>query len=354
MRPRHLARWLLPLLLIAIAWPWRGALVLPLAERFAERNMTRDPLAGLPDGIHVMICGAGGPLPDPRRSGPCVAVRAGPLDLLIDAGSGAGRSLTRLRWPLGDLDALLLTHFHSDHIDGLGEVAMLRWVNAANTAALPVLGPSGTSAVVEGFNRAYAADADYRAAHHGESVAPRSGAGLVAREWPLPIAGEGTVLIDRDGVRVTMFAVEHAPVSPAVGYRIDYAGRSVTVSGDTVRSASLERVAKGSELLIHEALSPELVGAMHRAAQAAERPILAKITADIPGYHASPVDAAASASAIGASHLVLYHVVPPLLMPGMEAVFLRGVDAIWDGPVTVAVDGSFFSLPAGSSAIEAR
>ena len=353
MRARHLP-WLLPVLLVAFAWPWRGDLALAMAERLAARNMAADPLAGVPDGIHVTICGAGGPLPDPERSGPCVAIRAGPLDLLIDAGSGAGRNLTRMRWPLGALDALLLTHFHSDHIDGLGEVAMLRWVNAANTSPLAVLGPPGTERVVAGFNSAYAADADYRAAHHGETVAPRSGAGLVAREWPLPAAGEGTVVLDREGVRVTMFAVDHAPVSPAVGYRIDYAGRSVTVSGDTLRSHSLEVVGKGTELLIHEALSPELVGAMHRAALAADRPILAKITADIPGYHASPADAAASARAVGAKHLVFYHVVPPLLAPGMETVFLRGVDEAFGGRVTVAVDGSAFSLPSGSAAITER
>ena len=74
-------------------------------------------------------------------SGPCVAVRAGKLHLVIDAGSGGARNLTRMRFPMGEIDALLLTHFHSDHIDGMGELAMLRWVNAANTTQLPVLGP---------------------------------------------------------------------------------------------------------------------------------------------------------------------------------------------------------------------
>lgn len=343
--------WLLLPLLLAGLWLFREPLTLAVVERLAERSMGTDPLAGRADGIHLVLCGAGGPLPDPARSGPCVWVRAGALDLVIDAGSGAGRNLTRMRLPVGGIDAVLLTHFHSDHIDGLGELAMLRWVNAANSTPLPVRGPPGTAAVIAGFNQAYAADADYRHAHHGNSVAPRAGAGMVATEFPLPAPREGTIVLEQAGVRVTMFAVEHLPVSPAVGYRIDYAGRSVTVSGDTVRSASLDAVASGTDLLVHEALSPELVGAMHRAALAGDRPIVAKISTDIPGYHASPAEAAQSAKATGAKHLLLYHVVPPLRAPGMEGLFLRGVADAWDGPVTVGVDGSFFSLPTDSRAV---
>jgi len=280
-----------------------------------------------------------------------VAVKAGKLHLVFDAGSGGARNLTRMRFPLGAIDALLLTHFHSDHIDDLGELAMLRWVNAANTAPLPVLGPPGTAAVVAGFNTAYSADARYRSAHHGDTVAPFSGHGMQATEFAVPAAGDSVVVLAREGVTVRMFAVNHTPVDPAVGYRVDYAGRSVVISGDTARSASLERVAKGADLLVHEALSPAMVAAMHRAAVAANRPIIAKVTTDIPGYHSSPVDAAKSATAAGVQHLLLYHVVPPLLLPGMEAAFLEGVPEAFSGPVTLGVDGSLFSLPAGTRAV---
>ena len=138
---------------------------------------------------------------------------------------------------------------------------MLRWVNAASTAALPVLGPTGTAEVVAGFNAAYRFDAAFRHAHHGDTVAPLAGTGMVAREFALPAANESVTVLERDGVRVTMFAVDHAPVSPAVGYRIEYGGRSLVLSGDTKRSPNLEAMAKGTDLLVHEALSPELVGA---------------------------------------------------------------------------------------------
>jgi ribonuclease Z len=331
----RLALLLTPLLLLAAAYAFRAPLAMRIAERGIERSLSAEPFAALQDGISLALCGAGGPLPDPKRSGPCVAVQAGKLHLVIDAGSGGARNLTRMRFPLGNIDALLLTHFHSDHIDGMGELAMLRWVNAANAAPLPVLGPPGTAQVVAGFNGAYAADARYRSAHHGDVVAPLSGHGMQASEFT-----------------VRMFAVNHAPVDPAVGYRIEYGGRSVVVSGDTARSTSLETVAKGADLLVHEALSHEMVGAMHRAAEAAKRPIIAKVTTDIPGYHSSPVDAAKSATAAGVQHLLLYHVVPPLMLPGMEAAFLQGVPEAFSGPVTLGVDGSLFNLPADTNTVE--
>jgi ribonuclease Z len=351
MKTRHVL--LLALLLVSGVLYWqRVPIAIAMVERGAARNLASDPFAGLPDGLHVALCGAGSPLPDPRRSGACVAIRAGKTSLVIDAGARAAGNLARMRYPLGEIEAVLLTHFHSDHIDGLGELAMQRWVNAANTEPLPVIGPPGTAEVVVGFNRAYAQDAGYRHAHHGDAVAPLAGHGMRASEMPLPPAGEAQTVLEQAGLRVTMFSVDHAPVAPAVGYRIEYGGRSVVVSGDTRRSGNLESIARGADLLVHEALSHELVAAMNRGAHAARRPIAERVTADIPGYHTSPVEAARSAAAAGVRHLLLYHIVPPLPLPGMRAAFLDGVDAAWDGPVTLGEDGTLISLPAGSEAVE--
>jgi ribonuclease Z len=330
----------------------RGPLGLRIVRRVAERNLATDLTAELPDGLHVLLCGAGGPLPDPVRSGPCVAVIAGKTLLVVDAGSSAGRNLIRLGLPPGRVEAVLLTHFHSDHIDGLGELAMLRWTGAAHEAPLPVIGPSGVSRVVEGFNRAYSLDSGYRTAHHGPKVAPPGGAGLEARPFPPPEAGAPEVVWERDGLRVIAFAVDHAPVRPAVGYRFDYAGRSALVSGDTRRSEELLRNAQGVDLLVHEALGAQLVAVLHDAALAAGRDNLARITTDIPEYHTTPLEAARIAEAAGAGHLLLYHVVPPLPLPGLEGVFLTGVADAYSGPVTVGRDGTLVSLPRGSKAIE--
>jgi ribonuclease Z len=336
----------------ALAWTFRAPLALRAFHAALTRTLTGDPIAALPDGLHVVLCGAGGPLPDPQRSGPCTAVVAGRTLFVVDAGTGGARNLQRLGVPPGQVAAVFLTHFHSDHIDGLGELGLLRWAGGAHAEPLPVYGPEGVRDVVRGFDRAYAADARYRTAHHGPEVVPPSGAGLAAHPFPTPQAGEPIVVHDAEGVRVTAFRVDHQPVDPAVGYRFDYAGRSVVVSGDTRKSDEVERNAHGADLLVHEALATRLVAVMTEAASQAGRPNLAKIASDIPSYHTSPVEAAELAQAAGVGHLLFYHVVPPLLLPGMESVFLEGVADAYAGPVTVGRDGTMVSLPAGSDAID--
>ena len=341
------------LLVVAIAgYALRGALTLRLMNRVVARNMATNLLDELPDGLHVALCGAGSPLPDPQRSGPCTAVVAGDRLFVVDAGSGSSRVLSRLRLPQGRIEAVLLTHFHSDHIDGLGELLLQRWANGGADARVPVFGPTGVGEVVAGFQRAYRQDTGYRVAHHGAETMPRGGAGGEARAFALPRPGEGKVVVEGDGLVITAFAVDHEPVSPAVGYRFDYGGRSVLVSGDTKKDANLQRFAEGVDLLVHEALAPELVAVLNEGARKADRPRLAKITHDILDYHTSPVEAAEIAREVGAGHLLFTHIVPPLLLPPMEDLFVRGVDQAWDGPVTVGRDGTLVKLPTDSEAIE--
>jgi ribonuclease Z len=336
----------------AIAWVYRGPLALMLMERVVVRNMGTSLLDDLPDGLHVALCGAGSPLPDPERSGPCIAVVAGRKLYVVDAGSGSAQSLARMGIPQGRVEAVLLTHFHSDHIDGLGELMLQRWATAANDSPTPVYGPRGVEQVVDGFNRAYARDAAYRVAHHGEEVVPSSGAGGVARPFDTPADGQGLTVLDADGLRVTAFRTDHRPVEPAVGYRFEYGGRSVVLSGDTKQSANVQRFARGVDVLVHEAISRKLVAVIERSAAKADRENIERIMRDIVDYHTTPVEAAEIARDAGARHLVYYHVVPPLPLTPLEGIFLEGVDDVYDGPVTLGRDGTILSLPAGSDIIE--
>jgi ribonuclease Z len=334
-----------------VAWIFRGAIAVRVMSVALEANMQADPFGDLEDGLHVTLCGAGGPLPGATRSGPCVAIVAGQKLYMVDAGSGAPRNLIAVGLQPPLVEAVFLTHFHSDHIDGLGELGVLRWAGGSHRRPLPVYGAEGVEEVVNGFNRAYRLDAAYRIAHHGSKTVPPTGSGLRAYPYDEPANGQGIIVLDEDGLVVTMFKVEHAPVSPAVGYRFEYGGRSVVVSGDTKKSANLQRFSTGVDLLVHEALSPELMGVIGTAAENAGNVGLAKIAADVLDYHASPVEAAEIAGSADVGHLLFYHVVPPLPIPGLASVFLEGVRDRYAGPVTLGRDGTSISLPAGGDQI---
>jgi ribonuclease Z len=239
----------------------------------------------------------------------------------------------------------LLTHFHSDHIGGLGEAITQSWI-AGRAKPLDVYGPEGVARVVAGFGEAYAADVDYRVAHHLEQYMPPAAAGAQAREVALGDAPDAAAIVfERNGLKVTMFRVDHDPVRPAVGYRFDFAGRSVVVSGDTVRSASLTLHAKGADVLIHEALQKDLIrrGVAAAARLGLER--LAKLAGDIPDYHTSPVEAAEVARAAGVGELVFTHLVPSPNNFLTRRMFLAGVADVYKGKVVIAEDGMRISLP---------
>lgn len=348
-------RWLLVFIIAAAAALlvlFRGEVAMRIMAQGLKQTMVADPIAELPDGLHLAVCGAGAPLPAADRSGPCLAVIAGRRLFMVDSGTNGVRNLQRMGMPTGRIEAVLLTHFHSDHIDGLGETAMLRWTAGSREEPLPVHGPGGVEQVVEGFNLAYALDAGYRTAHHGAEVAPPSGSGALAVPFPTPAPGADVLVVDDAGLTIRAFAVAHEPVEPAVGYRFDYRGRSLVISGDTRESAEVARMATGVDLLAHEALAAQLVGLMNQAAQASGRDNVARITQDILDYHTTPEEAAATAARAGVGHLLLYHIVPPLPLPGLATAFLDGVDEAYAGPVTLSVDGTFLSLPADSDAIE--
>jgi ribonuclease Z len=335
-----------------------GVLVYSQRAVIAERVMTKglESRLGLnimddfDDGLHLVLCGAGGPMPAPKASGPCVVVVAGERLFVVDAGTDGVRNMARMGFAAGDIEAVFLTHFHSDHIDGLGEMATLRWVSAGNTQPLPVYGPSGVNKVVRGFNTAYDLDTGYRHDHHGDTVAPVSGAGMKSRTFSLPEMGELETLIDEGGLKIEALAVDHSPIKPAVGYRFSYKGRSLLITGDTVKLPNIEKFAQGVDLLVHEALAPNLLIMMNEAATKTGNEVMAKITHDVLDYHTSPVEAAETARDAGVGHLLYYHIVPPLIFPGQETLFLNGAEDIFSD-YTVGVDGTAFSLPAESDEI---
>src|ERR1700753_1811737 len=111
----------------AVVWTARGRIATPAMAGVYRQAMNPDYAAGLPDGLHVGLCGSGSPMPDPTRAGPCTVILAGQRLFVIDAGSGGTKNLALMNLPPARVEAVFLTHFHSDHIDGLGELMLQRW-----------------------------------------------------------------------------------------------------------------------------------------------------------------------------------------------------------------------------------
>ncbi|HEV7288056.1 MBL fold metallo-hydrolase [Sphingomonas sp.] len=321
-------------------------------QRAAQQMVGRDRLGGLANGLHVGLCGTGSPMPNPQRAGPCNVVIAGKQVFVVDMGENGNRNLNLMGINAADVDGLLLTHFHSDHIDGIGPLMLYHWTRGTRTAPLPVHGPEGVEQVVAGFNATYALDHSYRIAHHGEQVVPRSGGLAAAR--PFAIAGNKAVVMQGGGLTITAFKVDHDPVKPAVGYRFDYKGRAVCISGDAAKSANLIASCKGADLIVHDALQPRMLKEVEAAFAAQGSANTAKIFHDIQDYHATPEQAAESAQAAGARMLVLSHLVPPLPVAYLYPAFLGDSESRFDGTIVVGEDGMLFSLPPGTKAIERR
>jgi ribonuclease Z len=319
-------------------------------QKMARLNIQFD------DGLHAVLCGTGTPMPDMERVGPCIAVIAGGHLYIVDAGEGSARNILLAGLQAGKIESILLTHFHSDHIASLGNIMLQRWATGSHETPVDVIGPEGVETVVDGFNLAYKLDAGYRAAHHGENLLPPSGAGGVARPFKLSAEEDASaVVVDKDGVKITAFKVDHKPVLPAVGYRFDYKGRSLVISGDTAYSRSLLKHAGGADLLLHEAYQAAILKMINEEYRASSNAALSKITSDIASYHSTTEDAAKIAREANVKYLMLYHILPPLPSSFiLHNMFLGDAKKYYAGPITIGVDGMLISLPANSTQINVK
>ena len=294
------------------------------------------------DGLRVVVCGSASPLGnDPNRAQACIAVVTPDHLFLFDVGARSPLRIAQARLPLERIDAVFLTHYHSDHIAGLPDVNLASWVQG-RPANLAVYGPPGIDSVVDGFNAAYRLDRGYRTAHHGiELLPPERGAMQAYRFTP------GDVVWQDDSITVTSFPVSHPPIEPAVGYRVDYRGRSVVISGDTNAADSLFAAAANADLLFHDALSRTLLDPMIAAATEAGAPVMPTIMTDVIDYHADATTLPDAAAAAGVRQLVFYHMVPVPANALAAKMFLRNLP----DDIILASDLDVFDLPAQSTEI---
>lgn len=247
--------------------------------------------------IEITLLGTGSPLVDPMRAGPATLVRAGGATLLFDCGRGVLMRAAAVGVQANQLTALVLTHLHSDHITDLNDVITSRWVTTFAPSPLRVIGPPGTTAVVDGLLASLAPDISYRLAHHEDLT------------WDPGVAVaehlEG-VVFDEGGVRILAAPTDHRPVHPSVGYRVEHDGVAIVIAGDTIPCEGLDRLCDGADALVHTVIRQDLV-----------RSIPVPRLQDILDYHSSVEQAAQTAARGGVGTLVLTHYVPPLL-PGTE------------------------------------
>ena len=309
------------------------------------------------DAMRILVCGSSAPLPDRERAKACIIVIAGGRYYLVDIGPEAVKNLGLWFFPLERVGGVFLTHLHSDHIGELGEFNLESWVQGRQ-APLDVYGPPGVEQVVAGFSQAYALDAAYRTAHHGPAFLPPERGPMVAHTVAMP----GPDLDKRDrttgafeagGLKVTAFEVNHHEVKPAYGYRFDYKGRSVVISGDTAYHPPLAAVAKGANVLFHEADAMHLFELMREAGKGIpglER--FNEIHLGVNSYHSSPVQAAQIANQANVKLLVMYHLMPPLVSSLEEPLWMRGVSKVRADGVMLAHDGSLITLRLGTDQID--
>jgi ribonuclease Z len=297
-----------------------------------------------PDVITVITCGTASPIPPRTRAQSCTAVFVNGQFLLFDAGDGAVPSMENLNLPLPDLTAVFLTHYHSDHIADVGEAISRSWILGRRTV-LPVYGGEAVERVVDGFNSIYALDYNYRTAHHGETLFPPDTTGADARLIldPGPI---GSIVYEENGVTVTAYTVDHSPILPALGYRIDYAGKSIAISGDTIDTEGLRNMSQGADVLVSEVMNKSFVEDAECALGRLGDEDNAAILRDIRTYHIDVEELAELAEDAGVGTLVLTHQVPTVDDEAqIGLVFRAPISAIYGGELVVAADGTSVTVP---------
>lgn len=280
----------------------------------------------------VTLLGTGVPNPRPDRFSQSTLVEAGSQKMVFDMGRGVSIRLWQAGIPMGSINAHFLTHFHSDHTIGVPDLWLTGWLQppyGRRTSPFLIYGPQGTKALMDGLQSAYADDIKIRLVDERN---PPAGIAVDAREFEAP-----AVVYERDGVKVSSFVVDHGDdIKPSVGYKVEYRGRSVVMSGDTRLSSEVVRQATGADLLIHEVavIDPDLL----KRSPSFQR---------IFGHHTSPEEAGtvfarAKPKLAVYSHIARYGDAATPAPP--EDAIVQQTRKTYDGPLVLGEDLMQFDI----------
>jgi ribonuclease Z len=310
-----------------------------LLAQGAKAQMSQTPRDSR-DILRVFVCGSSSPIPAPGRAQACIAIVTPQHFYLIDSGAGSTTNLMSSKLPLERLDGILITHFHSDHIAELYEVNLNSWVQGRPKPLL-VMGPTGIVDVIDGINTTYSRDVGYRVAHHSPELLPPELGILHAK-----VISPG-VVIDQGGLRIQAIAVNHAPIDPALGFRIDYKDRSVLVTGDSVITDSIRQASQDLDLLLTDALSLPIILTLAETAEGVGRTRNARILTDVTDYHASTDSIVSLIDQADIQLTAYYHMVPSPSNIIMQKIYERDLP---DNAV-LTEDRMWFELEVGGDKV---
>jgi len=271
-----------------------------------------------------------------------VVIIAGGEFLLFDAGEACIRRIEMMDLPIDRITGVFITHLHSDHIGGLGQAINRSWIWGRKNK-LEVYGPEGIEGVIDGITKTYLPDIKIRSTLQGDAILNPDHAVARARTIEIEDSAAKTVF-ERNGVVVKAFLVEHQPAEPAFGYRIEYKGRSVAISGDTRKSDHVVQNSKDADILIHEAMNKDVVKRVAKVFKELGNETRAHHVLNVMDYHTDTIEAAEVARDAGVDKLVLTHIIPPLPNAVTRRMFTRGMKDVFDGDMVVAEDGMRFYL----------
>lgn len=268
------------------------------------------PIRRTVDGTEVTITGSGIPGLDPTRAGAGVLVRYRDIVLHFDAGRGTAVRMIEAGADVADLDGVFLTHYHSDHVIGLHDFVIQRWVEDDFDQAdrLDIVAPAGrTVRYCERLLDLWTDDLEVRAQHNQRS------ADANIRIVPFDVPVEPVEVWRKGDVRVLAGPVRHEPVEGAVGYRVETPDGIVVISGDTRVCPEMATLAAGADLVVYEAMRTETVLAF--------QPELHFIA----DYHADTVQIGEQMAALNIATVLLTHLIPPPQSEDDKAGFAEDV-----------------------------
>ncbi len=319
--------------------------------------------------LHIILCGTGTPDVQAQyiRHPSCLAIVGDKQLLLFDAGEGAAQTLGELGLPLQRLDTVFITHWHSDHFGGLGQIMNTSWTSG-RSAPLNVYGPYGVKQVTQGINQAYQLDAIYRSITNTHWNI--NNAFMVPNLVDPKTAQTPTPVYQKNNLSVSAFLVDHWPVVPALGYQVKFGRCKLVISGDTRIDPKLGVYYDGADVLVSEAsshaagtnqsLRKYIIAPQHVENSASNKfsylasSLTTKKRPKIV-YHSDSWDLAKLAQAAEVKHLVLTHLGPPIQdSHAAQLAFIQGMSKYYHGTINVANDGDQFELISSASGCEFR